>query len=227
MFTIGHGRPVSLAFVVESLSRVIPPERIKEALAKVDSGQRRRIRRVSPTGTVWLVACIGLFGDLDVPSIWRQVVGTYNTLIGVLHGVKPVTKSALSQARQRLGARVMRVLFRMRAKPIAVQRKPAQTAEPPSGDRELGSAYYRGMRVVAIDTQKMLMPDTPENGKAFGRHSTTRNGQTEEGAYPQLSLTQLVEVGTHISLEALIKPACHSERAVAGALLKKSRPAPF
>ena len=73
----------------------------------------------------------------------------------------------------------------------------------------------------------MLMPDTPANGKAFGRHTTARSGKTEKGAYPQLTLLQLIEVGTHISLEALIKPACHSERASAGALLKKFRLDPF
>src|ERR1700733_12259960 len=112
MLQIGHGWPTSLEFTVEALSRALPAERIEEALRQVNGSRRFRVRRVPLVATVWLVACIGLFGDLDIPSIWRQVSGTCAVLMGVLCGKKPVTKSALCQARQRLGARVMRQLFK-------------------------------------------------------------------------------------------------------------------
>jgi hypothetical protein len=224
MLDIGQGRPESLKFAVEALSHVVPPERIEEVIRQVSGGRTFRVRQVPLFATVWLVACIGLFGDLNISSIWRQVCGTLGVLLEALSGKKPVTGSALSQARQRLGARVLRQLFKGTGKPVAVLNEPGAVPEPPSGDRDLGGAFYNGLRLMAIDGQKMRMPDTPENSKAFGRHTTKRDGQTESGAYPQLTLMELIETGTHVCLEMFIRPACCDERPAAAALLKRVPP---
>lgn len=144
------------------------------------------------------------------------------TLWGSLANIKPPTKSALSQARQRLGARAMRLLFKLTAT-TAARPDGARSAQlSPEGYPEVGGAFYRGMRLIGIDGQKITLPDTPGNAKAFGRSSTRRGSQKVAAGYPQLLLMRLVELGTHLSLDALIKPACHGEAPVAAYLLKNA-----
>jgi len=48
-------------------------------------------------------------------------------------------------------------------------RRPTLAAVVARGLSEVGGAFYRGMRVLGMDGQKLTMPDTPANAKAFGR----------------------------------------------------------
>jgi len=141
---------------------------------------------------VWLMLVMGLRADLDLPAMWRQVCGTMATLLLALAGSKPPTKSALSQARDRLGPRPLRQLFLQSGRPIASSRT--------------RGAHYKGMPLKAMDGDDYKVPDTPANAKAFGRPTTRRKGDVLPAGYPQLHLNRLIEVGTHISIEALIKP---------------------
>jgi len=177
MKAIGHGGPESgvrlelpaPTIVLEALSRFLPPETIGSVLTQTGR-HSQRIRRISATATVWLVIAIGIWTDLDMPAIWRQVVGTLRSLFLVLEAKRPPSKSALSRARTRLGARVLRQLFVATSAPIAL-------------DRTRG-AFYKGMRLMAIDGVHFEMPDTPANAVAFGRPGTRRNGQIVEGGSP-------------------------------------------
>jgi hypothetical protein len=217
MSKIGQGRPQSAAdvgglsntLVLEALSRYLPPERLATALAR--TGRRDgRVRKLPVVAVVWLVIAIGLWGDLDIPAIWRQVAGTLRTLWRVARGRRPPCKAALSQARTRLGARPLRQLF-------------VATAEPAATAPTRG-AFYRGMRLMLIDGQKLSVPDTPANARAFGKPSTTRYGREVLGGYPQVTTVRLVEAGTHLSVEAVLKPAKAAEYPWAAFLLAKVPP---
>ena len=159
---------------------------------------------------VWLVIAMGLWGDLDQCSLWAQVMGTLRSLLAALAGVRLPSKSALSQARSRLGARPLRRLLVELSKPIAT-----------AASR---GAFYKGMRLRVIDGQKMLIPDTPENRRAFGKQQTRRFGQKVEAGYPQVHTIRLIEAGTHLTVELLIKPAKNHEYPSASPLLKKVSP---
>jgi hypothetical protein len=221
MSTIGQGRPFTLDFVLEALSRAIPTHQVERAIDRVQGKRRRRNRKIPLVSVVWLVVGIGLFGDLNVSDIWRQVAGTVQTLLASLAKLKPATKSALSKARERLGASAMRRLFKLTATPAAQPQGPRSAQLSPEGFPEVGGAFYRGLRLAGIDGQKLTMPDTPANAKAFGRCSTKRGNAKVVAAYPQLLLMRLMELGTHLTLEALIKPALHAEAPVAAHLLHK------
>jgi len=193
MRTIGHGGLDSLPLTLEALGRVIRPELIDDALTR--AGRHSiRLRKLPACGVVWLIISIGLFADLDMPSIWRQVVGTLASLWQAVARLKPAGKGAIANARKQMGARVMRLLFRSVSSPVA--------------DKRTRGAFYRGLRLMALDGQKLNIPDTPANAKAFGRPSTQRFGKDVAGGYPQLQLLRLIETGTHVTLEAVIKP-CH------------------
>lgn len=134
--------------------------------------------------------------------------GTLCSLWRVATGRSPPTQSALCQARQRLGPQPVRQLFVQVSAPLATI--------------ATRGAYYKGMRLLAIDGWELTIPDTPANSAAFGRPTTRRDGQQVAGDYPMVQVPRLVEVGTHLSVEALIRPYNHGEYAVGSALLHRA-----
>jgi len=175
--------------VLEALSRFLPPQTIRSVLTQT-ARHSRRIRRLSAAAVVWLFIAIGIWTDLDMPAIWRQVVGTLRSLFLALEARRPPSKLALSQACTRAGPRVLRRLFVETSTPIAL-------------DRTHG-AFYKRMRLMAIDGIRFEIPDTPANAAAFGQPRTQSNGQTIEGGYPQIHTIFLAETGTHMIVEAYI-----------------------
>jgi hypothetical protein len=220
MNNTGQGWPLSSSAVatmadvktLEALSRHIPPERIEAAIEGTRGRRKRRNRKIPASAVVWLVIAIGLWGDADVPSLWRQVVGTMAALWQAVAGLRPPCKSALSQARSRLGARPMRRLFK--------------TIPGASGLATVKTrgALYKSMPLKAMDGDDYTLPDTPANVAAFGKPATTRDGRVVPGGYPQIHLTRLIEVGTRITLEALVKPQGFNDHPCAPALLAKCFP---
>jgi hypothetical protein len=116
-------------------------------------------------------------------------------------------KSAVSQARRRLGPHPLFLLFRRVAGPVAAE--------------ELPGAFLFGLRLMAIDGSTLDLPDTPENDRAFGRPSTALDdGTLRWGPFPQVKLVWLVEVGTHVVCDLLIRPYETSEVPLAHRLLR-------
>ena len=64
-------------------------------------------------------------------------------------------KSAITQARQRLGARVMSQLFYRLTKPMTTT--------------ETLGAFLNGLRIVVTDDTCFDVPDSDENARVFGR----------------------------------------------------------
>lgn len=217
MDIVGQGGPSSAvalgwpeaSVVIEALGRFVSPVAIRTALCRTRRCSRR-IRRIPAAAAVWLVIAIGIWTDLDIPAIWRQVVGTLRSLLAALDARRPPCKSALSQARTRLGPCVMRQLFVATSRPIA--------------SSQTRGAFYRGMRLMAIDGVHFDVPDTPANAAAFGRPTTRRYGQAVEGGYPQIHVTCLSETGTHFIGEALVKRGKSSEFHAVPSLLRKVPP---
>ena len=64
------------------------------------------------------------------------------------------------------------------------------------------------------------MADTPENERAFGRPTTGRGA----GAFPQLRVLALIETGTHVICDAVIRPCRSGEVPTALRLLRSVGP---
>jgi hypothetical protein len=96
MTPIGRGGPgprlsfewPSHSIVLEALSRFVPPATIHAVLAHTGR-QSQRIRRLPAAAVVWLVIAIGIWSDLDIPAIWRQVVGNRRSLFLVVALKRP------------------------------------------------------------------------------------------------------------------------------------------
>jgi hypothetical protein len=117
--------------------------------------------------------------------------------------IVPANKSAICQARYRLGARPLVELFRRVCQPMATENTPG--------------AFLFGRRLMAIDGTVEDVPDTPENALAFGRHHNDRGAS----AFPQIRAVYLVECGTHAIIDAGYWP-CHTSERVGGRRLLRS-----
>ena len=214
MESIGQGRPATAigfrwpeeSVLVEALARAVGPEQIDAVLAK-HGPKKRRVRRLPLAAVVWLVICFGVWSQDNIPTIWRRLGGTLRALFAALDGRRPPVKSAFSQARQRLGAAPMHRLFRLAARPLATE-------------RTVG-AFYKGMRMRALDGVHLDVVDTPANAAAFGRPSTTRNGEAVAAGYPQVLVVYLCETGTHAIQDLVIRPCNSGEKRPARWLLSQ------
>ena len=99
----------------------------------------------------------------------------------------PPSKSAIFQARARLGAEPLAALFERVAKPI--------------GDQDTPGVWLAGRRLVAIDGMCLDVADTPVNAEHFGRPGVNKG---EQAAFPQARVLALAECGTHAVFAAEI-----------------------
>jgi hypothetical protein len=92
-----------------------------------------------------------------------------------------------SRARQRLGPQVLEAVFRDLAGPLA-----------PAG---LAGAFYRGMRIAAVDGFVLDAPETAANRQGLGGPSDARG---HPAGYPQVRVVTLTETGTHAQIDAAV-----------------------
>jgi hypothetical protein len=73
---------------------------------------------------------------------------------------------------------------------------------------------------MAIDGTTVDVADTPENDRAFGRPTAKRGN----GAFPQIRILALIETGTHVICDAVIRPYHTGEVPTALRLLRSVGP---
>ena len=108
--------------------------------------------------------------------------------------VKLPSKSAIFQARERLGSEPVKALFERVAAPLA-------TVETPG-------AWLAGRRLVAIDGTTFDVADSAVNAEWFGRPGVNKG---ERSAFPQARVVALAECGTHAIFDAEVGPYTTSE----------------
>jgi len=177
---------------VRGLYQLIPERRLAAILTRTARSSERR-RCLPADSVVWLVIAMALFAADSIPKVWRRLHPTRDH--------PEPTDSAFSQARRRLGVAPLRHLFLETARPMATH--------------QTKGASYRGWRLMGLDGTTLDLPDTPENARTFGRPTTGR----AEGAFPQVRLLALCELGTHAVCGLAIKPLCHGEPSMVSPLL--------
>jgi hypothetical protein len=85
---------------------------------------------------------------------------------------------------------------------------------------QTAGACYRGWRLMGLDGTVLDLPDTPDNARAFGRPGSGR----APGAFPQLRLLALCELGTRAVCGAVIKPCRRNEQVMVTPLLDRLGP---
>lgn len=177
-----------------SLYYLLPRHAIAQALDDTQAAGHRQ-RRLPAPEVIWLVIAQSWFRQRSIPKVWRHLHPSTDR-------PEPVD-SAFTQARQRLGARPLRLLFH-------------RTCRPLSTPGRLG-AFHRGWLMVALDGSVFEAPDSPANRRVLG---SARN-QHGTGAFPQLRLAALCEVGTHAVTDVEMGPYPASEQALSLRLLRR------
>jgi hypothetical protein len=194
--------------LLEALQRALPGQAIEEVVAATGAQEQRR-RLLPAQLVVALVVALGLWARAGLRDVLANLVDELRERDPVAWaGWHLPTKSALTQARQRLGPRPLRVLFHRLAGPVA--------APPTPG------AFLFGLRLMAVAGTTLDLPDTTANGRLFGRPTTGRG--TGVGAFPQLRLIWLVEAGTHVRCDAGLRPFFRGEAPAARQLLRSVGP---
>ena len=182
------------------LASVCPRALIEEVLS--DTGRASQRERLLPApAVVYYVMALALWREAPLEEVLRVVCEGLQWLGGGEAGALQASKSAISQARTRLGSDVMRRLAQRVLRPLAAPGAPG--------------AWYRGLRVMALDGSCMDVADEAANAAFFGYPGASRG----ETAFPQARLLGLVECGTHAVVAAGIAPYSHSEQAMAAELL--------
>jgi hypothetical protein len=121
--------------------------------------------------------------------------------------VKLPSKSAIFQARARLGAAPVQALFSRVAAPLS---------EPGAA-----GAWLAGRRLVAIDGTCLDVADTAENALFFGRPGVNKG---EQAAFPQARIVALAECGTHAVFDAVVGSYTTPENTLARDLVDRFKP---
>jgi hypothetical protein len=164
-----------------ALTEWVPPELVDEVLA--GCGIRDQRPGALPARfMLYYVLALALFHQDSYDDVAEN-------LVGALEGMDEAipNRSSFTRARQRLGAGVLEAVFRRLAGPVA-----------PAG---LDGAFWRGMRVAAVDGFVLDVPDTEVNRAAFGGPVDARG---QPAGFPQARVVTLTETGTHSSIDAKV-----------------------
>lgn len=180
-------KPESLSSVAEHL----PQEWIEEALAATGTATLRR-RRLPAEQVVWLVLGMALFRNRSIVEIVDKLDLALPT---ARSGV--VARSAVPQARARLGPEPMAWLFERCARKWAHE----------SARR----AAWRGLALYAVDGTLLRVPDTDDNRAHFGNAEGLRG----PSGYPMTRVVCLMAVRSHLLAAARFGPYREAEQIMA------------
>jgi hypothetical protein len=179
------------------LTQVIDPKLVDAVLEETGS-RERRVRLLPARVVVYFVLALAFFERSSYRAVWDKLgAGLYGIAVA-----RPCA-SSLSRARRRLGSVPLRRLFEILAGPVA--------------SRAQSGAFYRGLRVVAVDGTTLSVPDEEAVTWHFPRHI----GPVKEFGYPLLRLVALVECGTRALLGAAFGPDTTGELGYARRLLDR------
>lgn len=182
------------------LASVCPRAVIDEVLQQTGRASQRQ-RLLPAPAVVYYVMALALWREAPLEEVLRVVCEGLNWLADDAALGVHASKSAISQARTRLGAAAMQQLAARVLQPIAAPGAPG--------------AWYQGWRVMALDGSTLDVADEQANAAFFGYPAASRG----DAAFPQARLLGLVECGTHVVTGAVIGPYWESEQKQAARLL--------
>ena len=178
---------------LRALERIIPLELVQEVLEQTGHA-RRHCDTLPPCFVVWLVIGLGLFATDSYVDIFKR-------LQRFRPGATP-HRNTIGAARQGLGCAVMRLLEQRVVRLL--------------GQADTPDCFYKDLRLMAVDSFKLDLFDSPANARVFGYPK----GRKGKGAFPQARVLALCETGTHVIYRHLIKPGQRGEIGMTPTLLR-------
>jgi hypothetical protein len=150
---------------------------------------------------------MALYSEGSYEDVLAQLTDGLSWVSGWQEMYSPPSKSAIFQARARLGSEPLAALFERVARPIG-------------GDQTPG-VWLAGRRLVAVDGTCLDVADTAVNAEFFGRPGVNKG---EQAAFPQARVVALAECGTHAVFAAQVGTYTQSEATLTGSLLDRLEP---
>ena len=160
---------------LDRLAEHLPTAWIEEALAATGTASIRR-RRLPAEQIVWLVIALALYRHQSMPKVLAVLDLALPSGTG-----QPVSKSAVTQARQRLGAAPLEWLF-------------AQTARAWCG-QDTERYAWQGLSLWAMDGTTFRTPDSADNRAHFGAQAYASG---KVASYPQVRAVSVTAIPTHL-----------------------------
>jgi hypothetical protein len=176
--TLPPGEAKRILDKIAILEMIIGPGDIQQVLLDTDCLDSKRCRLTREV-IFWTVLALGVFPELCITQVFK--------FARRLHDDWEPDRSTLCKARQRLGIAPLRLLFQRVVRLLATPDTPG--------------AFYRGLRLMAIDGTVLDVPASEANAKAFGFPKGGRGA----GAFPQLRKLSLEEIGTHVEYAFVVK----------------------
>ncbi len=188
------------------LTRVFPPDLVDEVIAAAGRTERRH-RTLPARVMAYFSIGMALYSEGSYEDVLSQLTDGLSWASGWAESYAPPSKSAIFQARARLGAEPLAALFERVAEPIGTDDTPG--------------VWLAGRRLVAIDGTCLDVADTAVNAEYFGRPGVNKG---EQAAFPQARVVALAECGTHAMFAAQVGTYSESEATLTEPLLDRLAP---
>ncbi|MEX5713957.1 transposase domain-containing protein [Parafrankia sp. FMc6] len=188
------------------LVTAVPRDALSAAAVACGVVDRRAGGKLPVHVTAYLTMAMCLFPDDDYTEVATKVTGSLDRFGCWDAAWSPPTAGGITQARKRLGRRVLAEVFEGVAQPVAA-----------AGSR---GSWLRGRRLLAIDGFDVDLPDTPENATEFGYAGS----KDTRSAFPKARVVTLSECGTHAFLAAEVAPWNTAEKTLANRLYQRLCP---
>jgi len=204
--------PITDRIALGALTSTFPPELVDRVVQETGRAEQRR-RLLPARVVVYFVLALALYSHAAYEEVMRCLVEGLGWAVRARRGRRSWPywhvpgASALAEARERLGAEPLKLLFAMAARPLAT------TATR--------GAWYRHWRLLILDGTCLDVPDSPAN-QALGRSKSGRGEGV--GAFPQVRVVGLVEAGTHAIVDAAQGPYSSGEQTLARGLAREGGP---
>jgi hypothetical protein len=185
------------------VTEVISPESIAELLETYQMWEARERKLNMVVLVYWLIA-LHLYPERSQQAVYAKLVSGLRARRDDVEEQIPA-KSAFSYRRAQLGSELVEELFRQLAGPKASEDTPG--------------AFWKEMRVMALDGTVESVPDTAENRATFC-YST--DDEQSHSPFPQVRLVLLVECATHLICDVELS-SCRQGEATSAALLLERR----
>jgi len=158
----------------DRLSEHLPLEWIEQALEVCGVASVRK-RRLPAEQVVWLVIALALYRRQSMP----EVLATLDLALPSGQA-EPVCKSAITQARARLGQAPLQWLFARTARAWCAQ--------------DAAEHAWKGLSLWAMDGTTFRVQDSPENRAHFGAQAYASG---KVASYPQVRAVSVTAIPTH------------------------------
>ena len=197
---LGSGARLTDYLSTSLLARIYPASVINELLDAHQCNSRRE-RSFPASAVVYYCMALSLYPEAAYADVFDAVA---QGIAWRNHSTTPqsIKASSISVARSRLSWPVFKNLQEVVCQPLADEATCPQ-------------AFYRGLRLMAIDGSNFEVPDEADNVTAFGYPGS----RTGVAGYPQAQCAVLVECATHVIVAANIAAYRVSEWSVCKPLL--------